>query len=199
MKRILDIIFSGVFFIILSPLFILIPIAIKINSQGPIFFSQKRVGKDGKIFLMYKFRSMYINTPPNIPTHLLKSPQKCITFIGEFLRKSSLDELPQLVNVLLGDMSFVGPRPALFNQYDLINIRYINGVNSISPGITGWAQVNGRDEISIEEKAKYDKFYLDNKSIFFDLKIILITIIRVLSARGLKEGNQNVFKTGKKQ
>lgn len=138
-------------------------------------------------FKLYKFRTMKTDTP-NVATHLLKNPEKYITSIGKFLRKSSLDELPQLINILKGDMTYVGPRPALYNQYDLIHLRTKAGVHRLLPGVTGWAQINGRDAISIKEKVKYDKYYLNNRSVKFDLKIVFLTVLRVLKADGVIEG-----------
>ena len=163
---------------------ILLSLLIKFSSKGPIFHWSKRVGKENKIFLMPKFRTMYIDTP-DIATHELKNPDQYITSIGVFMRKSSLDELPQIYSVLLGDMSFVGPRPALHNQYNLIELRKKRGIDLIKPGITGWAQVNGRDELSINEKVKYDEEYLLKASLLIDIHIIWLTIIKAIRKDGV--------------
>lgn len=175
--------------IILLPIFVVISIIIKIESRGPIIFKQVRVGKDNKLFTMYKFRSMVIDTP-NLPTDLLNNPNIYITKFGSILRKTSLDELPQLINIIKGEMVFVGPRPALDNQYDLINLRKKNGIEHLYPGITGWAQINGRDELEMEEKVKFDTIYAKEKSIIFDLKIAFITIFKVIKREGIVEGRQ---------
>lgn len=187
-KRTIDSLLSVMLLIILLPLFLLISIAIKITSKGPIFFKQRRIGKDNKEFILYKFRTMKINTP-NVATHLLKDSDSFITLVGRVLRKSSLDELPQLFNILKGEMSFVGPRPALYNQYDLIERRNKVGVYKLIPGLTGWAQVNGRDELNIEKKVIYDEYYLKNRSIFLDCKILALTVFKVLSRDGIIEGH----------
>lgn len=170
MKRIFDILVSGIFLIILSPLILIISIIIKLTSKGNVFFKQKRIGRLNKEFYIYKFRTMRTDTP-DVATHLLKNPEKYITPIGKFLRKTSLDELPQLFNILKGEMSLVGPRPALYNQYDLKEMRNKEGINILVPGLTGWAQINGRDEISLEEKVRLDKEYLEKQSFWFDIKI----------------------------
>lgn len=151
-KRLLAILISGIAIIVLSPLLAIVAIAIKIDSKGPILFKQKRLGKDNSHFMIYKFRSMYVDAPAEMPTHLLKDPSAMITKVGAFLRKTSLDELPQLFNIFKGEMAIVGPRPALWNQFDLIAERDKNMVNSIRPGLTGWAQINGRDELEIADK-----------------------------------------------
>lgn len=187
-KRSLDFMISLVSIILLSPLLLGLALLIKFGSKGPILFSQKRVGKNGTHFEILKFRTMRIDTPKNMPTHLLENPDQWITTAGMFLRKYSLDELPQLFNILKGDMSIVGPRPALWNQFDLIELRDEYGVNRILPGLTGWAQVNGRDELSIETKVNYDKEYLERMSLFFDLKCILLTFVKVISSDGVVEG-----------
>lgn len=184
MKRLFDLSFSIVlFFVVLIP-FLLICLAVKLTSSGPIFHLSKRIGKDNKIFLMPKFRSMRIDTP-QVATHLLPNPQKFLTPIGNFLRKSSLDEVPQLLSVLKGDMSFVGPRPALFNQDDLRELRTQKGVHKLTPGITGWAQVNGRDELPISTKVSFDAYYLQHQSFTLDLKILFLTAIKVLRRDGV--------------
>lgn len=187
-KRLLDIILSLVAIILFSWLFIILALLIKIEDSGNIVFKQKRIGKNKKHFFIYKFRTMKTTTPKDVPTHLLENPESYITSIGKFLRKSSLDELPQLFNILKGDMSIVGPRPALWNQYDLIAERDKNGSNSLTPGLTGWAQVNGRDELPIEIKAGYDGEYVKKISLLFDIKIILLTVFSVFKADGVVEG-----------
>ena len=151
----------------------------------PIFFRQKRVGKNNKLFFIYKFRTMKLDTP-DIATHLLKDGVSKYTFFGPFLRKYSLDELPQLFNLIKGDMAFIGPRPALYNQKDLIQLRTKVGVDKLLPGVTGWAQINGRDELSIEEKVEMDFFYLNNKSMLLDMKILFLTFIKVFKAEGVE-------------
>jgi len=161
-----------------------ISLGIKLTTPGPIIHWSKRVGKDNKIFIMPKFRTMTVDTP-QVATHLLDLNRPTITKVGKFLRKYSLDELPQLFSILKGDMSLVGPRPALFNQEDLVNLRTKRGIHKIAPGITGWAQINGRDEISIKEKVIFDKEYLDKKSIVFDIKIIWFSALKVLSGDGV--------------
>ncbi len=167
--------------IILSPIIALIAIAIFLDDGFPVFFKQKRVGKQNKYFWIYKFRTMSKNTP-DIPTHLLKNPSSRYTKIGPILRKYSIDELPQLFNILRGDIGFIGPRPALHNQYDLIKMRTDQGIESILPGITGWAQVNGRDEIDITDKVNFDLYYLKNKNIMLDIKIMYLTLFKVFKA-----------------
>lgn len=183
-KRLFDV--SLVFFsltILWLPL-IVIPILIKITSRGSVIYWSDRVGKDNKIFSMPKFRSMRLDTPA-LATHLLEDPEKHLTSIGKFLRKSSLDEIPQIWSVLKGDMSIVGPRPALFNQYDLIDLRTKNGVHKLLPGLTGLAQVNGRDELNIPEKVSFDKEYLQKRSLQLDLKIIFLTFIKIIKKSGV--------------
>ena len=179
MKRLFDLVISLVLFIVLIPLFLIIGISIKIDSRGPVFFKQNRIGRHKKEFLIYKFRTMKLDTP-NVSTDKLQDANNYITRLGNFLRKTSFDELPQLLNIIKGDMSFVGPRPALYNQYELIDLREKNGVNSCTPGLTGYAQINGRDMITDVEKVKYDKYYTENISIVFDLKIILNTFVKVI-------------------
>lgn len=188
LKRFFDFLLSVLGVICLSPIFIIVIILIKIDSKGPIIFKQKRIGKDKKEFEIYKFRSMRIDAPKNAPTHTLENPNMYITKVGQFIRKTSLDELPQLINIIKGDMSIVGPRPALWNQYDLIAERDKYNANSIRPGLTGYAQVNGRDELPIEIKAKYDGEYLSKYNFLFDLKIMFLTIFKVLKRDGIKEG-----------
>ena len=183
MKRIFDFISSLFAIIILSPIFLILMIIIKLTSEGPIFFKQRRIGKDNKEFKILKFRTMRIDTP-NVATHLLENPEQYITSIGKLMRKTSLDELPQLFNILKGEMSFVGPRPALYNQYDLIEMRTKEGVSKIIPGLTGWAQINGRDEIPLEEKVRLDKEYLEIRGFWLDIKIIFKTVISVIKKEG---------------
>ena len=190
-KRIIDIIFSVLGLIILIPVFLIISIAIKIESKGPVIFKQKRIGKGKKYFTIYKFRTMRSDTPKDMPTHMLKNANGCITKVGNILRKTSLDELPQLVNILNGDMSIIGPRPALWNQDDLIEERDKYHANDIRPGLTGWAQVNGRDELEIPIKAKYDGEYVKNISLMFDIKIFFKTVINVFKHEGIVEGEHN--------
>lgn len=188
LKRFFDIILSLVAIIVFSWLLIIIAIAIVVEDKGNILFKQKRIGKNKKEFYIYKFRTMKVSTPKDVPTHLLDNPESYITKIGGFLRKTSLDELPQLFNILKGDMSIVGPRPALWNQFDLIALRDKNGSNSVRPGLTGWAQVNGRDELPIDVKAGFDGEYIKKMSIVFDIKIILMTVVSVFTSKGVREG-----------
>lgn len=191
-KRIFDLLVSLMVFVLILPIFIIITFMIKIESKGSPFFIQKRIGKNKKTFSIFKFRTMKIDTPKDSPTHLLKNPDDHITKIGKFLRKSSLDELPQLINIIKGDMSIVGPRPALWNQYDLIEERDKYGANNIRPGLTGLAQISGRDELSIELKSKYDGEYVKKIIFINDLSIILKTVYKVASHDGIKEGeNKN--------
>ncbi|MFC3927407.1 sugar transferase [Streptococcus caprae] len=187
-KRILAIIISGSAIIILSPILILIAILIKLDSKGPVFFKQKRVGKDKSHFMIYKFRSMYVDAPADMPTHLLKDPTAMITKVGAFLRKTSLDELPQLFNIFKGEMAIVGPRPALWNQYDLIDERDKYGANGIRPGLTGWAQINGRDELEIDVKAQLDGYYVRHMNFLMDVRCFLGTFISVAKSDGVVEG-----------
>ena len=188
LKRGLDFLISTLAILFLSPVLIVIALAIKIDSKGPVLFKQKRVGKDKKHFMIYKFRSMYVDAPSDMPTHLLKDPSARITRVGAFLRKTSLDELPQLINIFKGEMSIVGPRPALWNQYDLIEERDKYGANQIRPGLTGWAQINGRDELEIDEKSKLDGYYVQHMSLGLDAKCFLGTFISVLKSDGVVEG-----------
>jgi len=173
-----------IFIIILSPFFLFVAIAILIEDGFPIFFSQKRVGINYTFFHIYKFRSMKKNTP-NVATHLLENPDQYLLKIGRFIRKTSLDELPNLINIVKGEMVFVGPRPALYNQDDLMALRVAAGIDKLKPGITGWAQINGRDEISIEAKVALEKDYLEKKSLLFDLTIIVKTFTNVLFSKGI--------------
>jgi len=187
-KRFIDIGISLFGIIILLPVFVIIIIAIKIDTKGPIFFSQRRVGIHKNLFDIYKFRTMRVDTPKDTPTHLLENPNQWITNTGKFLRKTSLDELPQIFNILKGEMSIIGPRPALWNQYDLIEEREKYGANDVPVGLTGWAQINGRDELSIEEKAKYDGEYTRKISLVMDIRCFIATIRSVLKSEGVVEG-----------
>ena len=171
-------------FILLSPIFILVTLAIFLEDGFPVFFKQRRVGQNYSFFQIYKFRSMKKNTP-NVATHLLENPGQYLLKIGGILRKLSLDELPNLINIMKGEMEFVGPRPALYNQDDLMALRVAAGVDKLKPGITGWAQVNGRDEISIEEKVALEKEYLERKSVWFDLVIVVRTFTSVIRVKGV--------------
>lgn len=175
--------------ILLSPLFLVVAILIKLESKGPVFFKQERVGKNNINFTIYKFRSMRTDTP-DVATHLLDDPEIFITKIGGFLRKTSLDELPQLLNIVKGDMLFVGPRPALYNQYDLRDLRTENGVHALYPGVSGWAQVNGRDELEIPDKVEFDRQYLENRSVVLDIRIVLMTLFKVFKSEGVVEGRK---------
>lgn len=187
-KRLLDIILSACALLVLSPVLLLISIAVVIDSPGPVLFRQKRFGKGKTHFYILKFRTMRTDAPANMPTHELADPQKWITRTGRFLRKTSLDELPQILNILQGHMSIIGPRPALWNQYDLIEAREQYGANDIRPGLTGWAQINGRDELSIETKVAFDGEYAQNISFSFDLRCFFGTIFTVLRGDGIVEG-----------
>ena len=197
-KRALDLLLSGLGLIVLSPLFLIISIAIKAEDPGPVFFRQKRVGIHKTYFNIVKFRSMRQDTPHDMPTHLLEDPQRWITKTGRFLRKTSLDELPQIAQIFTGKMSIIGPRPALWNQYDLIAQRDQYGANDITPGLTGWAQVNGRDELEIEEKARLDGEYAQNISFGMDMKIFWMTVKNVLRGSGVVEGGPKEMKKERK-
>ncbi|WP_162011058.1 sugar transferase [Streptococcus sp. S784/96/1] len=188
LKRMLDVIISGLAILVLSPILLIIVIAIKLDSKGPVLFKQKRVGKGKKYFMIYKFRSMYIDAPSDMPTHMLKNPAAMITKVGGFLRKTSLDELPQLFNIFKGEMSIVGPRPALWNQYDLIEERDKYGANDIRPGLTGWAQINGRDELEIDVKATLDGYYVKHMGLVLDAKCFFGTFLSVAKSDGVVEG-----------
>jgi O-antigen biosynthesis protein WbqP len=193
-KRFYDTVLSFIGLIVLSPLFIILIILIKIDSKGPILFKQKRVGRYKKHFYILKFRTMLIDTPKDTPTHLLENPQQWITKLGKFLRKTSLDELPQIINILKGDMSIIGPRPALWNQYDLIEQRDQYGVHNLYPGLTGYAQIKGRDELPIKEKAKLDGHYVKHISLWLDIKIFFGTIITIFTSDGIVEGGTGSIK-----
>lgn len=191
MKRLFDFVMSLIGIIVLSPIILIVALAVKLTSPGPMLFKQRRIGKNNDEFQIYKFGTMRIDTP-NVPTHLLENPEQWITPVGKFLRKTSLDELPQLFNILKGEMSIVGPRPALYNQIDLKEMRTEAGVHKLVPGLTGWAQINGRDEIPLSLKVKLDKEYLEKKNFLFDIKIIFMTVLSVLKSEGVQEGkNEN--------
>ena len=187
-KRAIDLLISGLGILILSPILLVLIVVIKLDSPGPILFKQKRVGLHKKHFNILKFRTMRIDTPKDTPTHLLENPEQWITKVGGFLRKTSLDELPQIFNIFVGQMSIIGPRPALWNQYDLIEERDKYGANDILPGLTGWAQINGRDELEIPVKAKLDGEYVEKMSLWFDIKCFFGTIASVLKSDGVVEG-----------
>lgn len=187
-KRVADRVMALLGLIILSPVFLVLILAIKIDSRGPVLFRQKRVGLHKQHFNILKFRTMRTDTPSDVPTHQLKNPEQYITRVGKFLRKTSLDELPQIINILKGDMAIVGPRPALWNQYDLIAERDKYGANDILPGLTGWAQINGRDELPIDVKAKLDGDYVRKKGFFMDMRCILGTVVSVAKQEGVVEG-----------
>lgn len=198
-KRLLDIILSLGGLVLLSPLFLILSLWIKRDSPGPVFFKQKRVGRYKKLFDIYKFRSMRSDTPADMPTHLLNNPDAFITPSGNFLRKTSLDELPQLINILKGEMSVIGPRPALWNQDDLVAEREKYGANDVMPGLTGWAQINGRDELPISVKAKLDGEYVERQSFLFDVKCFVRTIISVFKSDGVVEGGTGTLNKDKKE
>lgn len=187
-KRILDVVLSALGLIILSPFFLLLIIAVKLDSKGPVFFKQKRVGIHKTYFNILKFRTMRVDTPKDMPTHMLADPEQYITKMGKFLRRTSLDELPQIVNILNGDMSIIGPRPALWNQEDLVAERDKYGANDVMPGLTGWAQINGRDELEIPVKARLDGEYVKRLSFRFDCICFVGTIVSVMRHDGVVEG-----------
>jgi len=182
-KRFLDIFFSLVLFILFIPLWIIIPILIKLNSPGRVIFTQKRVGREGRYFTIYKFRTMKEGTP-DIPTDRVRNQEDMNTGLGTALRRTSIDEIPQLYNILIGEMSFVGPRPALYNQPKLIGLRKEKGVGRVTPGVTGLAQVSGRDSLTIPQKVSYDLQYIENMSLWIDLKIVFVTVRALLSGKG---------------
>ena len=192
LKRLIDIFLSACALIVLSPLFLILAIAIKIDSPGPVLFKQKRFGIHKTHFEILKFRTMRIDTPRDVPTHMLENPDQWITRVGKFLRKSSLDELPQIAQIFTGEMSIIGPRPALWNQYDLIEERDKFGANDIRPGLTGWAQINGRDELEIPIKAKLDGEYIEKLSFRMDWKCFWGTILAVLKHDGVVEGGAGI-------
>lgn len=187
-KRIIDIVLASLGLIILSPIFLILSIAIKLDSKGPVLFKQKRIGIHKRQFDIQKFRTMRVDTPKDTPSHLLDNPDRWITKVGKFLRKTSLDELPQIINIIKGEMSIVGPRPALWNQYNLIEERDKYGANEVPVGLTGWAQINGRDELDISVKAKFDGEYVERQSFLFDCRCFFGTIGKVLKYDGVIEG-----------
>jgi len=187
-KRFYDTLGSLIALILFSPLFMLIMILIKLDSKGPILFKQKRIGRNKKHFYILKFRTMRIDTPKDTPTHMLENPEQWITKVGKFLRKTSLDEISQIINILKGDMSIIGPRPALWNQYDLVEERDKYHVHKIYPGITGYAQIKGRDTLPIKDKAKLDGDYVKKISLWLDIKIFILTFVSVFKSEGVIEG-----------
>lgn len=187
-KRLLDVLVSVCGMALLAIPMLIIILMIKIDSPGPVFFKQKRVGRHKTYFDILKFRTMRIDTPKDMPTHMLENPEQWITKVGRFLRRTSLDELPQIFNIFLGQMSVIGPRPALWNQFDLVEERDKYGANDVMPGLTGWAQINGRDELEIPEKARLDGEYVERMSLLFDCKCFFGTIIAVLKSDGIIEG-----------
>lgn len=189
-KRFLDLILAIIGLLIASPLCILVAIAIKLTSPGPVCFRQTRVGKDKAPFRIWKFRTMYLDTPPDVPTHLLLEADSHITPVGKVLRATSIDEIPQLLNVILGHMSLIGPRPALWTQEDLVALRDQYGANAVRPGLSGWAQVNGRDELSLEKKALRDGEYAQNVGPLLDLKCLVLTAVKVFNREGIAEGRE---------
>jgi len=184
MKRIFDCLFSLLLLAVFIVPMLLVALLVKLTSTGPVFYWSDRVGQNNMIFKMPKFRTMRIDTPA-VATHLLSNPDSFLTPVGNFLRKSSLDELPQLLSIVCGDMSFVGPRPALYNQDDLIQLRTQKGIHELTPGLTGWAQINGRDELPIPVKVEYDEHYLKNRSLALDLRIIFLTALKVVKSEGV--------------
>ena len=201
-KRTIDVLLSGIGILVLSPILLILCVAIKLDSPGPILFTQKRVGIHKSYFQIYKFRTMRTDTPKDMPTHMLSNPEQYITRTGSFLRRTSLDELPQIFNIFKGDMSIVGPRPALWNQYDLIAERDKYGANDVLPGLTGWAQINGRDELEIPVKAKLDGDYVKKYGLGMDLRCFFGTFVSVLRQDGVVEGGtgslHNKENSGKK-
>lgn len=193
-KRSLDILLSLVGMLVLFPFILVLVLAIKLDSQGPVLFKQTRIGIHKKTFQILKFRTMRIDTPKDTPTHLLENPEQWITKVGKFLRKTSLDELPQIWNIFVGDMSIIGPRPALWNQYDLIEERDRYGVNDILPGLTGWAQIHGRDELPIAKKAELDGYYVQHLSFGLDVRCFFGTIKSVVKSEGVVEGGTGRLK-----
>ena len=187
-KRMVDVVLSGCGILVLAPVYLILALAIKIDDPGPILFRQKRVGIHKSHFQIMKFRTMKMETPKDMPTHLLQNPEQYITRVGGFLRKYSLDELPQILQIFTGKMSIVGPRPALWNQFDLIEERDKYGANDVRPGLTGWAQINGRDELPIDVKARLDGEYVEKMGFFFDMKCMLGTVLPVFTGAGVVEG-----------
>jgi len=198
-KRMIDIFLSGCGIIILAPVYLILAIAIKIDDPGPVMFRQKRVGIHKSHFQIMKFRTMKMETPKDTPTHLLENPEQYITRVGKILRKTSLDELPQIFQIFTGEMSIIGPRPALWNQFDLIAERDKYGANDVRPGLTGWAQINGRDELPIDVKARFDGEYVQNISFLFDCKCFFGTIASVLRSDGVVEGGTGQLEREKGQ
>ena len=198
-KRFLDIVLSACGILVLTPVFLVLAIAIKIDDPGPVFFRQKRVGIHKQHFQIMKFRTMKMDAPRDVPTHLLENPEQCITRVGKILRKTSLDELPQIFQILTGEMSVIGPRPALWNQFDLIEERDKYGANDVRPGLTGWAQINGRDELPIDVKARLDGEYVQNMSFPFDCKCFFGTIVSVLKSDGVVEGGTGKLEKEKEE
>lgn len=196
-KRVFGVVLSLVGIICLSWLFLIIIAAIKLDSKGPVFFKQKRIGIHKSHFYILKFRTMRTDTPKDMPTHLLSDPDQFITPVGKILRKTSLDELPQLFNILKGEMAVIGPRPALWNQFDLMEERDKYGANDVRPGLTGWAQIHGRDELEIEDKAALDGFYVNHLSFMLDIKCFFGTIRSVLESEGIVEGGTGMLKVEK--
>ena len=195
-KRLLDIVLSALGIVVLLPVYILIAVAIELDDPGPVFFRQKRVGIHKTHFQIMKFRTMKVNTPKDTPTHLLANPEQYITRVGRVLRKTSLDELPQIFQIFTGKMSVIGPRPALWNQFDLIAERDKYGANDIRPGLTGWAQINGRDELPIDIKARLDGEYVRNLSFLFDCRCFFGSVVAVLKHDGVVEGGTGAMKKG---
>ena len=193
-KRSLDILLSLVGMLVLFPFILVLVVAIKLDSQGPVLFKQTRIGIHKKTFQILKFRTMRIDTPKDTPTHLLENPEQWITKVGKFLRKTSLDELPQIWNIFVGDMSIIGPRPALWNQYDLIEERDHYGANDVLPGLTGWAQIHGRDELPIAKKAELDGYYIQHLSFGLDVRCFFGTIKSVVKSEGVVEGGTGRLK-----
>lgn len=197
-KRILDVLLSGCGIIVLAPVYLILAIAIKLDDPGPVFFRQKRVGIHKTHFNIMKFRTMKMETPKDMPTHLLQNPEQYITRVGKVLRKFSLDELPQIFQIFTGQMSIIGPRPALWNQFDLIEERDKYGANNVRPGLTGWAQINGRDELPIDVKARFDGEYVEKLSFAFDCKCFFGTIASVVKHEGVVEGGTGQLEKEKK-
>ena len=197
-KRLIDLLLSACAIVVLSPVYLLICIAIVADDPGPVFFRQKRVGIHKTHFMILKFRTMKVSTPKDVPTHLLENPEQYITRVGKFLRKTSLDELPQIFQIFTGKMAIIGPRPALWNQFDLIAERDKYGANDVRPGLTGWAQINGRDELPIEVKARFDGEYAEKLSFLFDCKCFFGTIVSVLKHDGVVEGGTGQLEKEKK-
>lgn len=197
-KRLIDLLLSACAIVVLSPVYLLICIAIVADDPGPVFFRQKRVGIHKTHFLILKFRTMKVSTPKDVPTHLLENPEQYITRVGKFLRKTSLDELPQIFQIFTGKMAIIGPRPALWNQFDLIAERDKYGANDVRPGLTGWAQINGRDELPIDVKARFDGEYVQHLSFAFDCKCFFGTIRSVLKSEGVVEGGTGQLEKEKK-